>query len=142
MQQSNAFKSNGNARGNTLLPSARQSNLVLESDKTLDTDELFKRLNQLNEDQDYALFVSEVEIRCDTNDIVSIYPTVCYKIYANHRKPDEIVRDVVLTGTKQQWINNLVVASCGSSSVTMTCETHQDDLLTSSTAPMLLFRDA
>ena len=142
MQQSNAFKSNGNARGNTLLPSARQSNLVLESDKTLDTDELFKRLNQLNEDQDYALFVSEVEIRCDTNDIVSIYPTVCYKIYANHRKPDEIVRDVVLTGTKQQWINNLVAASCGSNSVTMTCHSHQDDLLTSSTAPMLLFRDA
>lgn len=142
MQQSNAFKSNGNARGNTLLPSARQSNLVLESDKTLDTDELFKQLNQLNDDQDYALFVSEVEIRCDTNDLVSIYPTVCYKIYAHHRKPDEIVRDVILTGTKQQWLNNLVAASYGSNCVTMTCNSQQDDLLTSTTAPMLLFRNA
>ena len=142
MQQSNAFKSNGNARGNTLLPSARQSNLVLESDKTLDTDELFKQLNQLNDDQDYALFVSEVEIRCDTNDLVSIYPTVCYKIYAQHRKPDEIVRDVILTGTKQQWLNNLVAASYGSNCVTMTCNSQQDDLLTSTTAPMLLFRNA
>ena len=142
MQQSNAFKSNGNARGNTLLPSARQSNLVLESDKTLDTDELFMQLNQLNDDQDYALFVSEVEIRCDTNDLVSIYPTVCYKIYAQHRKPDEIVRDVILTGTKQQWLNNLVAASYGSNCVTMTCNSQQDDLLTSTTAPMLLFRNA
>ena len=142
MQQSNAFKSNGNARGNTLLPSARQSNLVLESDKTLDTDELFKQLNQLNDDQDYALFVSEVEIRCDTNDLVSIYPTVCYKIYAHHRKPDEIVRDVILTGTKQQWLNNLVAASYGSNCVTMTCNSQQDDLLTSTTAPMLFFRNA
>lgn len=142
MQQSNAFKSNGNARGNTLLPSARQSNLVLESDKTLDIDELFMQLNQLNDDQDYALFVSEVEIRCDTNDLVSIYPTVCYKIYAQHRKPDEIVRDVILTGTKQQWLNNLVAASYGSNCVTMTCNSQQDDLLTSTTAPMLLFRNA
>ena len=141
-QRPNAFKSRGNARGNRRLPSARLSNLVLESDKSLDRNELFERLNQLNEHQDYALFVSEVEIRCDTDDLVSIYPTVCYKVYANHRKPDEIVRDVVLTGTKQQWLNNLEAAGAGSNSVTMICHSKGDDLLTSCTAPMLLFRNA
>ena len=141
-QQPNAFKSHGNARGNRQLPTARLSNLVLESDKTVDRNELFKQLNQLNEQQDYALFVSEVEVRCDTNDIVSIYPTVCYKIYANYHKPDEIVRDVVLTGTKQQWLNNLVAAGVGSNSVTMICHSKGDDLLTSCTSPMLLFRNA
>ena len=141
-QQSNAFKSYGNARGNRLLPSARQSNLVLESENGLDRDDLFKRLNQLNEHQDYALFVSEVEFCCDTDDIVSLYPTVCYKIYPNHSKPDEIVRDVVLTGTKQQWLNNLVAAGVGSNSVTIICHSKGDDLLTSCMSPMLLFRNA
>ena len=145
-QQSNAFKSQGNARGNLRLPSARQSNLVLESDlksdKTLDRNALFERLHQLIEHQDYALFISEVEVRCDTNNVVSVYPTVCYKIYANRRKPDEIVRDVVLTGTKQQWLNNLEAAGVGSNSVTMICHSQGDDLLTSCTSPMLLFRNA
>ena len=141
-QQPNAFKSYGNARGNHLLPTARLSNLVLESDNGLDRNVLFERLNQLNEHQDYALFVSEVEIRCDTNDIVSLYPTVCYKVYADRRKPDEIVRDVVLTGTKQQWLNNLVAAGVGSNSVTMICHSKDDDLPTSCAVPTLLFRNA
>ena len=141
-QQTNAFKSHGNARRARQLPSARLSNLVVESDNGLDLNELYEQLNQLNKNQDYALFVSEVEIRCDTGDIVSIYPTACYKIYANNHKPDEMVRDVVLTGTKQQWLENLTAASYGSNSVTMVCHSQGDDLLTSCTSPMLLFRNA
>ncbi len=143
MQQSNAFKSNGNARGNRFLPSARQSNLMVESDKTLDKSKLFDLLAQEAEKQslENALYVEEVEVRCDTNGIVSIYPTVCYKVYTNSRKPDEIVRDVVLTGTKQQWLSNLVAAGNESDCVTMICHSQGDDLLTSCAAPSLLFRD-
>lgn len=143
MQQSNAFKSNGNARGNYLLPSARQSNLFVESDKTLDKSKLFELLAQEAGKQslEKALYVEEVEVRCDTNGILSLFPTVCYEIYANHRKPDEIVRDVVLTGTKQQWLSNLVAAGGKKDCVTMICHSQQDDLLTSCSAPSLLFRD-
>ena len=143
MQQSNAFKSNGNARGNRLLPSARQSNLFVESDKTWDESKLFDMLAQeaKNQSLENALYVEEVEVRCDTNGIVSLYPTVCYKIYSNQRKPDEIVRDVVLTGTKQQWLSNLVAAGNESNCVTMICHSQGDDLLTSCSAPSLLFRD-
>ena len=143
MQQSNAFKSNGNARGNRFLPSARQSNLIVESDKTLDKSKLFELLSQeaVKQSLEKALYVEEVEFRCDTNGLVSVYPTVCYAIYANHRKPDEIVRDVVLTGTKQQWLSNLVTAGDESDCVTMICHSQGDDLLTSCSAPSLLFRD-
>lgn len=143
MQQSNAFKSNGNARGNRFLPSARQSNLIVESDKTLDKSKLFELLSQeaVKQSLEKALYVEEVEVLCDTNGLVSVYPTVCYAIYANHRKPDEIVRDVVLTGTKQQWLSNLVAAGDESDCVTMICHSQGDDLLTSCSAPSLLFRD-
>ncbi len=143
MQRSNAFKSNGNARGNRQLPSARQSNLFVESDKTLDKSKLFELLAQETGKQslEKALYVEEVEVRCDTNGIVSLYPTVCYEIYSNYRKPNEIVRDVVLTGTKQQWLNNLVAAGSESDCVTIICHSQQDDLLTSSSSPSLLFRN-
>ena len=143
MQRSNAFKSNGNARGNLQLPSARQSNLFVESDKTLDKSKLFELLAQEAGKQslEKALYVEEVEVLCDTNGIVSLYPTVCYEIYENYRKPDEIVRDVVLTGTKQQWLSNLVAAGGESDCVTMTCHSQHDDLLTSCSAPSLLFRN-
>jgi predicted Zn-dependent protease len=143
MQRSNAFKSNGNARCNALLPSARQSNLFVESDKMLDKSKLFELLVQEAGKQslEKALYVEEVEVRCDTNDILSLYPTVCYEIYANHRKPDEIVRDVVLIGTKQQWLSNLLAAGGENSCVTMTCHSQRDDLLTSCSTPSLLFRD-
>lgn len=141
-QQPFGYQANGCARGNNCLPSPRQSNLVLESDNPLDVGELDKQLIQLNKGQNYALFVSEVELRCDTNDVVSLYPTVCYKVYADGRKSDEVVRDVVLTGTKQQWLNNLVAGSFGDNCVTMICHSHDDDLLTSCTAPILLFRNA
>lgn len=142
-QQSNAFRSNGNARGNRWLPSARQSNLIVESDKTLDKSKLFDLLHQeaLKQSLENALYVEEVEVRCDTNGVVSVYPTVCYMIYENYRKPDEIVRDVVLTGTKQQWLSNLVASGNENNCVTMTCHSQGDDLLTSCSAPSLLFRD-
>lgn len=143
LQQSNAFKSNGNARGNRFLPSARQSNLIVESDKTLEKSKLFEFLCQeaVKQSLEKSLYVEEVEVRCDTNGLVSVYPTVCYAIYANHRKPDEIVRDVVLTGTKQQWLSNLVAVGDESNCVTMICHSQGDDLLTSCSAPSLLFRD-
>lgn len=143
MQRSNAFKSNGNARGNLQLPSARQSNLFVESDKTLDKSKLFELLAQEAGKQslEKALYVEEVEVLCDTNGIVSLYPTVCYEIYTNYRKPDQIVRDMVLTGTKQQWLSNLVAAGGESDCVTITCHSQHDDLLTSCSAPSLLFRN-
>jgi len=143
MQRSNAFKSNGSARGNCLLPSARQSNLFVESDKTLDKSKLFELLVQEARRQslEKALYVEEVEVRCDTNGIISLYPTVCYEICANHRKPDEIVRDVVLIGTKWQWLSNLLASGGENICVTITCHNQHDDLLTSCSAPSLLFRD-
>ena len=143
-QQPNAFTSNGHARGNNNLPSARQSNLFLKSDKTLTNSQLINLLKEetLRQKLPYALYVEDVEVHCDTQNVINLYPTVCYKIYPNSHKPDEMVRDVLLTGSKQQWFNNLVAAGEDMGCVAIMCHSQQDDLLTNSSSPTLLFRSA
>lgn len=141
-QQPDAYESYGNARGNSRLPSPRQSNLFLRSDKPLNDNQLLEALSREAKKQslEYALYVKEVEVRCDTDDVITLYPTVCYKIYPNHSKPDEMVRDVLLTGSKQQWLSNLLAAGEDAEYVAITCHSQQDDLMTCGSAPALLFR--
>lgn len=143
-QQPDAYETNGHARGNQLLPSARQSNLFLKSDKTLTSSQLLELLAEEIQKQKlpYALYIEDVDVRCDTLNTINIYPTVCYKVYPNARKSDETVRDVLLTGSKQQWLNNLLAAGEEMGCVTVKCHSHEDDLLTSSASPALLFRSA
>lgn len=140
-QQPNAYQSNGHARGNNQFTNARQSNLFLESSKVLNESQLFELLEEEAAQQklDYVLYVKDVELRCDTNNMVTIYPTFCYKIYPKTQK-DEVVRDVILIGSKQQWINNLIAVGSVKGNVTLTCHSHQEDLLTSCASPALLFR--
>ena len=141
-QQPNGYQANGSARGICRLPSARQSNLFLRSDKPLNDNQLLESLSQEAKKQslEYALYVKEVEVRCDTENLITIYPTVCYKIYPNHNKPDEMVRDVLLTGSKQQWLSNLLAAGENIDYMAITCHSQQDDLMTCGSAPALLFR--
>ena len=143
-QQPNAYTSNGHARGNNLFPSARQSNLFLKSDKMLTSSQLIDKLNEetRKQNQPYGLYIEDVEIRCDTQDVINIYPTVCYKVYPNSHKLEEMVSDLLLTGSKQQWISNLAAAGEPSVSVAIMCHSQQDDLLTSASAPALLIRSA
>lgn len=140
-QQPNAYHSNGHARRNHRLPTVRQSNLFVESAKALDESQLMDLLAEEASKQklEYALYVKEVELRCDSNNMVTIYPTFCYKIYPKNQK-GEIVRDVILTGSKEQWINNLIAAGSIKGNVTMTCHSQNEDLLTSCESPALLFR--
>lgn len=140
-QQPDAYESYGNARGNSRLPSPRQSNLFLRSDKPLNDNQLLEALSREAKKQslEYALYVKEVEVRCDTDDVITLYPTVCYKIYPNHSKQDEMVRDVLLTGSKQQWLNNVLLAGEDADYVAIMCHSQQDDLMTCGSAPALLF---
>lgn len=141
-QQPNAYQSNGHARGKGQLPTVRQSNLFIESSKALNNNQLFDLLMEevANKRLDYGIYVDEVEILCDTNDVITVYPTVCYKRSTNPREPEETLRDVILKGGKQQWLNNLVAAGDVKGSVAVTCQSQQEDLLTSCSSPALLFR--
>lgn len=141
-QEPNAYQSNGHARGSNQLPTVRQSNLFIESDKTLNNHQLFDMLmdEAARQHLDCGLYVEEVEVRCDTNGIITIYPTVCYLRSTNPRHPEEIIRDIKLTGSKQQWLNNLIAAGTVKGNVTLTCHNQHEDLLTNCASPALLFR--
>lgn len=140
-QQPNAYHLTGHARGNSQLPIPRQSNLFVESYKALEDSQLMKLLSEEVSQQklDYALYVKEVEVCCDTNDMVTIYPIFCYKIYPKNQK-EEQVKDVMLVGGKQQWLNNLIAAGTVKGDVTMICHSQDEDLPTCCVSPALLFR--
>ncbi len=138
-----AYTSNGHARGNRRLPVPRQANLVMETDKPLNNSQLFEKLGMeaQNQSLEYALYVKEVDVRCDTNGVVSVYPTVCYKVYSDGRKAKEEVRDLRLSESKHQWIRNLIAAGDKTGSAAIVCHSEDDDLLTGASAPALLFRN-
>jgi predicted Zn-dependent protease len=87
--------------------------------------------------------VKEAEIRCDTTtNTISIYPTVCYQFFTNGKHPDEAVRDIVISGTPQQWLTNLAAGGEKIGSVSIFCHHQHDDVITHCCSPALLFRQA
>ena len=143
-QQPGSSYSNGHARGNLQLPSSRLSNVIVTSSKPQDDNQLRERLiaeaNQQN--KKFGLYVEDAEIVCDTtNDIITIYPTVCYKIFANNL-PDEDVCGIVIRGSARQWFNNLIAGGITSGSVSFVCHNRNDKMVTHSCSPALLFRKA
>jgi predicted Zn-dependent protease len=135
---------NGHARGSRYLPSPRQSNLLVTTKKPYRFEQMVEFLLAEAEKQnlDYGLYVEEAEIRCDTSkNMIYLYPTVCYQFFTRVH-PDEIVRDIVIGGTPQQWFSNLMAGGEKPGSVSILCHNHHDDVVTHSCAPALLFRQA
>lgn len=143
-QQPGSSYSNGHARGNLQLPSSRLSNVIVTSSKPQDDNQLRERLiaeaNQQN--KKFGLYVEDAEIVCDTtNNLITIYPTVCYKIFANNL-PDEDVCGIVIRGSARQWFNSLIAGGNNSGSVSILCHNLNDEMVTHSCSPALLFRQA
>lgn len=141
-QRPEAFQTNGHARGKAKLPAARQSNLILSTNKPLNDNQLLDlfRHEIKNQHLEYGIFVLESDFYCDANhQTITIYPTVCYKVFADGRA-DEMVRDVKISGSARQWIDNLTVGGNQTASVALTCHNLGEDLPTNSCAPALIFR--
>lgn len=141
-QQPETFQPNGHARGKLKLPAARQSNLILITNKPLNDNQLLDlfRHEIKNQHLEYGIFVLESDFYCDTNlQTITVYPTVCYKVFADGRA-DELVRDVKISGAARQWLDNLTVGGNQTASVALTCHSSGEDLPTHSCAPALIFR--
>ena len=143
-QQPGFSYSNGHARGNLQMPSPRQSNIIVTTSKPMNDNLLKEQLlaEARQQKKEFGLYVEEADIRCDTTiGIITIYPTVCYKVFARNH-PDEDVRDVVISGSAQQWFKNLIAGGSTSGSVSIVCHNLNDEIVTHSCAPALLFRHA
>lgn len=140
-QRSQAYAPNGNARGKNGLPAARQSNLIVEVDNFLTKEQFdinFKdELRRQN--LPYGIRIVKADVICDTNrDIITLCPTLCYK-----RLPDgteQIVRDIRISASPQQWIDNLMAGGINFNSAAILCHSKGDELPTHCVSPDLLFR--
>ena len=143
-QQPGSFYSNGHARGNRQMPAPRQSNVIVNTSKPQDNHQLRERLiaEVSQQNKKFGLYVEDAEIVCDTtNDMITISPTVCYKVFAGDY-PDEDVRGIVIRGSARQWFCNLIAGGNKLGGVSFVCHNLNDEIATHSCSPALLFRQA
>ena len=143
-QQPGSLYSNGHALGNWQLPAPKSSNIIVTTNKPQEDNQLVERLitEARQQNKEFGLYVEDAEILCDTaSEIITIYPTVCYKIFTR-TTPNEDVRDIVISGSVQQWFNNLMAGGKTAGSVSIVCHNMNDELVTHSCSPALLFRQA
>ena len=116
----------------------------MTTNKPQEDNQLIERLitEARQQNKEFGLYVEDAEILCDTaSEIITIYPTVCYKIFTR-TIPNEDVRDIVISGSAQQWFNNLMAGGKTAGSVSIVCHNMNDELVTHSCSPALLFRQA
>ncbi len=96
---------------------SRQSNLIVEADKTVSNDELKEQMRDLCKEQgkEYGLYFETVSGGFTfTNRTIpnafNVTPLVVYKIFADGR-PDELVRGVDLIGTPLTTFANIVASA-------------------------------
>lgn len=138
-QQPQAYEPNGHARGNAGLPAARQSTLMIYQlgDNKLTSSLYDGELKRQKEE--YGLLVVSADMVCDTSTgLITIYPTLCYKLYPNNDY--QTVRDVRIAAAPQQWLDNLMAGGPACEEAMILCHSKGDELSTYCVAPDLLFR--
>lgn len=141
-QRSGAYAPNGHARGNLRLPSARLSTLFVRVDNSLTEKEWTSLITEelKRQNLEYGIFVANCDMICDTlTNLITIYPTRCYKIYANG-DDTQPVREVCISASPQQWLDNLIAGGPMCEEAAILCHTKGDELSTYCVAPALLFR--
>jgi TldD protein len=99
-------KSNGHGRAEPgFMPVSRQSNLLVESSKTMSNDDLMNQLRQeaRRQGKPFGLYFDNIEGGFTTTgrgsaNAFNVLPNVVYRIYTDGREP-ELVRGVDLIGT-------------------------------------------
>ncbi len=138
-------KSNGHARANDgLLPVARQSNLLIETNAPKSKEELRKLLIEeiVKQEKDYGYYFEEVQggftatNRYMPNSF-NVTPTLVYRIYADGR-PDELVRGVDLVGTPLAMFSQIAQAGDEVSIFTGTCGAESGGIPVTAISPSLL----
>lgn len=140
-------KSNGHGRRQEgYNPVSRQSNLIVESDKSVSEKELRKQLIKLANEQDreFGLFFKTVQggftftSRTIPN-AFNVLPLVVYKIFVDGR-PDELVRGVDLIGTPLTTFENIVATSDEIGIFNGVCGAESGGVPVSASSPSLLVR--
>lgn len=140
-------KSNGHGRRQEgYTPVSRQSNLIVESSKSVSEKELREQLIGLAKEQEreFGLMFQTVQggftftSRTIPN-AFNVLPLVVYKVYVDGR-PDELVRGVDLIGTPLTTFENIVAASDNIGIFNGVCGAESGGVPVSASSPSLLVR--
>ena len=123
---------------------SRQSNLIVESTKTVSKEKLRELLKQevKKQNKDYGLYFEEVSggftftSRTIPN-AFNVTPLVVYKVFADNR-PDELVRGVDLIGTPLMTFANIVAAADDMEIFNGVCGAESGGVPVSASSPSLL----
>ncbi len=137
--------SNGHGRAQPgLSPVARQSNLIVEADKTVPRDSLRRLLIQMckQEGLEYGLLFEEVQggftfTQRSIPNAFNVQPLVVYKVYVDGR-PDELVRGVDIIGTPLTTFRFIVAAADDLGVFNGICGAESGNVPVSAVAPSLL----
>lgn len=137
--------SNGHGRRQQGYPAvSRQSNLIVESEKTVSRDELIELLkNEIKkQNKDYGLYFEEVSggftfTSRSIPNAFNVTPLVVYKIFADGR-PNELVRGVDLIGTPLTTFANIVAADDKIEIFNGVCGAESGGVPVSASSPSLL----
>lgn len=138
-QSEYAFNPNGHSRFYKQTPSTGASNIIFETKKPLSHKKLLETLrnNLKAKGLEFGYFVADADIVCERNNIINIYPSVCYKIFADERE-DELVKDLQLSNTAKGWLGNITNAGDSMGSVAVKCYKGGECIATHCCAPELL----
>lgn len=138
-------KSNGHGRKQAGMSAvSRQSNLIVESNKTVSVDSLkdMLRVECKKQGLEFGLLFKKVEggftftSRSIPNSF-NVNPLIVYKIYVD-RKPDEIVRGVDLIGTPLTTFSNIIASANNMETFNGICGAESGSVPVSASSPMLL----
>ena len=139
--------SNGHGRAAAgLNPTARQSNLIIESTQGKTENDLRREMKtELNRQQkEYGYYFANVtggftQTGRYSPNVFNITPTEVYRVYADER-PDELVRGVDLVGTPLAMFAQIAAAGGESGFFTGMCGAESGSLQVSCISPMLFVR--
>ncbi|PLX04217.1 MAG: hypothetical protein C0594_09345, partial [Marinilabiliales bacterium] len=141
------YKSNGHGRGDLgLEPVARQSNLIITSNKQLDDKKLRKKLIQecKKQKKEYGYYFKEVvggftQTTRFQPDVFNIYPIEVYRVYVDGR-PDELVRGINFIGTPLAIFDGILAAGDDYDVFNGICGAESGNIPVSAAAPSLLIK--
>jgi len=139
------LKSNGHGRRSAgMMAVARQGNLVVDSEKVVDYEDLKKLLiaEVKKQNKRYGLLFKEVSggltfVQRRMPQAFKIHPVMVYRIYADGR-PDELVRGVDLVGTPLSALTKIVASANDFNVFNGICGAESGWVPVSATAPSLL----
>ena len=140
--------SNGHGRSQTgRMPTGRQGNLIVHSDKTVSDAELRRQLidEAKKQGKPYGLYFEDISsgfavTQRNSPQAFQVIPLVVYRVYVDGR-PDELVRGVSIVGTPLASMKRILVTSDKSEVFNGECGAESGSVPVSAVAPAMLLSE-